>query len=250
MRRPLLHRVLPQPVPLHSLGQGAIDRINARRREGTIIVLIASTKGGCGKTTLATNLAVGYGRQLKRVLLIDADIEQRSAAKWPRPAKQLNPVIESWPTVEVVEKLASVIGQYDVVLIDMAGRDDRAIASVLAIADIMISPTKPSWLDMNELGRFIRVARARGVPHLVVFNEATREMTGEMRELVNQYGEFGPYLPIAIQDLASYRRVYALGRGALEIRGTDPAKENFGRAFPRIAAEVTRAHEDGLRRRP
>lgn len=248
MRRPFLHRVLPQPAPLHSLGKGAIDRINARRREGTIIVLIANGKGGCGKTTLSTNLAVGYGRELKRVLLIDADIEQRSAAKWPRPSRQPNPVVESWSTVEIVEKLAPVVDKYDVVLIDMAGRDDRAVTSVLAIADIMISPTKPSWLDMNELGRFIRVAQARYVPHLVVFNEATREMTGEMRELVKQYGEFGPYLPIAIQDLTSYRRVYALGRGALEITGTDPAKDNFGRAFPRIAAEVARAHEDGLRR--
>src|SRR5690606_42022682 len=110
-----------------------MDRINARRREGTIIVLIANGKGGCGKTTLATKLAVGYGRELKRCILIDADVEQRSAAKWPRPSRQPNPVVESWSSVEIVEKLAPVIAEYDVVLINMAGRDNRAVASVLAI---------------------------------------------------------------------------------------------------------------------
>ena len=153
-----------------------------------------------------------------------------------------NPVVVTWPTVEITSKLALVIDEYDVVLIDLAGRDDRAAASVLAIADIMISPTKPSWLDMSELGRFIRVAQAKGVPHVVVFNEATREASGELKRLVERFPQYGPYLGAAVQQLMSYRRAYALGRGVLEYKSKDdPAKINFARVFEKIDAAVTRA---------
>ncbi|RZK44072.1 MAG: ParA family protein, partial [Hymenobacter sp.] len=46
-----------------------------------MIYLIGSYKGGSGKTTTATNLAVFLWRQNKRVLLIDGD-EQKTLSYW------------------------------------------------------------------------------------------------------------------------------------------------------------------------
>jgi len=44
-------------------------------------VLVASSKGGAGKTTLATNLAAHYALDGKRTVLVDAD-RQHSATRW------------------------------------------------------------------------------------------------------------------------------------------------------------------------
>ncbi|MCP8885033.1 AAA family ATPase [Devosia sp. XJ19-1] len=222
-------------------GHRAVDIINARRKAGSIVAVIANGKGGCGKSTLTINMAIGYGLRKQRVLVVDADIEQKTVSKWPRPAGLMGPKVVTWPTVEILDKLAEVIGQYDVVLIDMAGRDDRAAAPVMAIADMLISPAKPSHQDLSELDRFVRVAKVRNISHLVVFNEATREMTGELGQLVKEFARFKPFLPTAIQQLAGYRRAYAFGRGVLEYKGAHPAKENFDRVFRQIDMAIQQA---------
>ena len=46
-------------------------------------ILVTNSKGGCGKTTVATNLAVGLQVQGKEVVLWDYDI-QGSSILWSR----------------------------------------------------------------------------------------------------------------------------------------------------------------------
>lgn len=241
MRRPLLPQAFSRSSAAVPFGRPAADKINAWRRKGTAVVVIANGKGGSGKSTLALNLSIGFCRRKKRVLLIDADTEQRTVGKWPRPAGLSGPTIVVWQTAAIVTNLAEVIENYDIVLIDFAGRDDRAAAAVLALADILISPAKPSHQDLSELGRFIQVARATNLPHLVVFNESTREMTSEMARLMSQFSQFKPYLPTAIQQLSGYRRAYAFGRGVLEFHGDHPAKANFVRVFRQLDAAINQA---------
>jgi chromosome partitioning protein len=48
-----------------------------------IIVLVANTKGGCGKTTISTHLAAASAQNGQRTALADAD-RQRSSLAWTR----------------------------------------------------------------------------------------------------------------------------------------------------------------------
>lgn len=220
----------------------AIERINRYRRAGTVVALVGNGKGGSGKSTTVMNLAVGYGRELKSVLLLDADIEQGTLKKWPRPPQCRYPVIVSCSPADIVKELAARIADFDVVLVDLPGRDVRSVSSAMDVADILICPAKPSHSDLAELGRLIGPANARGLPHLVVFNESTRERTRELDQLRDEFSRFGPFLPVAIQQLADYRRLYAFGRAALEIVGDRPVKSNFRNVFQGVNRAVTAAH--------
>lgn len=242
--RPNLHSFrLPGAVPV-SFRPRAIGAIELCRAQAVIVLTVANSKGGCGKSTLTLNTAIGYARQGKRVLIVDADGEQGTLRKWPRSMDIGNPTVIACSASDVIDTVARHIGDYDVVLIDTAGRDERMMAAILDISDILVSPVKPAHQDLLELGRFIRVARARDVPTIAVFNEATRGKTAELKQLAAAFKAYGPFLPVAMQQLSSYRRVYPFGRGVLEIGREDPAKENFARVFAALGRAVDRAHAE------
>lgn len=58
--------ILTRGFPVQSLHGRAMGVINRARLDGTAVVLVASGKGGCGKTTLLLNTAVGYARARRR----------------------------------------------------------------------------------------------------------------------------------------------------------------------------------------
>ena len=64
------------------------------------------------------------------MLTIDADFEQLTTFKWPNPKGSEHPNVIRCATAAIVSILAPIMHAYDIVLIDLPGRDDRAIATV------------------------------------------------------------------------------------------------------------------------
>ena len=110
------------------------------------VYVVANLKGGVGKTTLATNLAVALNNKGKSIL-IDAD-EQQSASKW---AKQRNDIECISVHSELLTKLEEIDSKYDYILIDVAGRDSTIFREALLVANTLIVPTQPSLLDLDVL---------------------------------------------------------------------------------------------------
>lgn len=124
------------------------------------MIAVANQKGGCGKTTLAMNLAgVLSGEGGLRVLLIDAD-PQASAQHWAMRAGESGIGFEvmTHPHEDIHRKIREMTAKgYDVILIDcppgasqvMAGKDSHTSISRMAIlaADLVIVPVRPSMLD-------------------------------------------------------------------------------------------------------
>jgi len=120
-----------------------------------MIIVIGGIKGGSGKTTIATNLAVMRSMS-KKVLLVDAD-EQKSAWDWSQQRDELdkkdNKLCHSFVTVcmsgkSVYSNLIKLTENYDDIIVDTGGRDTTSQRSALCVADKLILPFKPSSIDV------------------------------------------------------------------------------------------------------
>lgn len=116
-----------------------------------MIVLIGSEKGGTGKTTIATSLAVMRASAGRDVLLLDTD-PQATASYWSRlraktqPASAKITCVQAFKDVrEPVRKLAE---KYDDVVIDTGGRDSPELRSAMFCTQRLYIPLQPSQFDL------------------------------------------------------------------------------------------------------
>ena len=120
------------------------------------IIVVGGIKGGSGKTTIATNVAVVRSVEGKRkVLLVDAD-EQRSASDWAEHRESMG-IATPWTTVSLLgaavrTQVLKLSKDYDDVVIDTGGRDTTSQRSALTIADIFLAPFQPRSLDVWTIG--------------------------------------------------------------------------------------------------
>ncbi|MGB1220472.1 MAG: AAA family ATPase [Alcanivoracaceae bacterium] len=125
-------------------------------------VLIANAKGGCGKTTLATNLASGYAARHWPVSLLDMD-PQQSADLWLQQRRRAGidnihgltfPLESHTP---VTQMRARVRDARDVLVIDSpAGLHGQALDQALQLSQVVLIPVLPSPIDIRAATRFLQ----------------------------------------------------------------------------------------------
>src|SRR5918998_6809385 len=89
-----------------------------------MIIAIVNQKGGCGKTTIATNLAAMFAAEGREVLLVDADPEQHSAMNWCADRPEHLPKVHSssLPARNLRKDADSLRQKWEMVIIDGGGR--------------------------------------------------------------------------------------------------------------------------------
>ena len=117
-----------------------------------MILVVGGTKGGSGKTLLASNLTVLRAAAGFDTLLIDAD-EQASAMDFTRQRQQRlhgEPGYTALQTREadVAVQVRHLTGKYADILIDVGGRDTASQRAALAVADILLVPFAPTSVDL------------------------------------------------------------------------------------------------------
>lgn len=122
-------------------------------------VIIANTKGGCGKTVLATQLASYYACAGRRVAIYDHD-SQQSAMDWVKERPhQYSPI-----TAVAAYAGDRLDSRADVAIHDMpAGYDIRDIYTDVPAADKLLIPVVPSPTDMRAAMRYFMALSHSGI---------------------------------------------------------------------------------------
>jgi len=123
-----------------------------------MIVTLYSTKGGCGKTTLALCLAT-YWAQKCRTVLVDAD-PQASLELCGKETLDV-PVVPD-TSEDVGRTIGRLAKDYEHVIVDTAGFKRKKNLEALTQADFVLIPCKPSPLDVREARAAVALVREIG----------------------------------------------------------------------------------------
>ena len=196
-----------------------------------MIILCGGTKGGVGKTTLATNLAA-MRRHDADVLLLDAD-KQGTASLWAtiRDDAGVNPRV---PCVQkqgakLHLEVKALAEKFQDVVIDAGGRDNVELRAAMIVADIFVTPVLPSSYDfwsLTDVNRLVTDARIIN-PDLRVIVVVNRGSTNpsvsevdEVRQLVSEF-EGMALAETVLRDRIAYRKAASEGLGVEEMAKAD-----------------------------
>jgi chromosome partitioning protein len=183
-------------------------------------VLVASSKGGVGKTTLSTNLAAYFAIDGKRTVLVDAD-RQGSSKHWAeKRAAHEHAVLPLEGTRRDWDR--KLPGDTERVVIDAAaGAHGAELAHFLDVADAVVVPVLPSTIDieatvpfLNTLAQHPRIRKGQ-LPVGLVGNRLRpwTNASQQAMELLEQW----PYPLVAqLRDTQAYVLMAGLGRSLFD----------------------------------
>ncbi|MCS3831086.1 chromosome partitioning protein [Salinibacter ruber] len=200
-----------------------------------MILVTGGIKGGSGKTTLATNLAVMRARKGHEVLLVDADDQQSSAEFTELRSEEMDDPgytcirLDGKAVRDQVQRLQS---KHDEVIIDTGGRDTTSQRAALTVADVLIVPFGPRSLDIWTLERVeALVADARAInPELRAYSFINRadhqgSYNDETREVLTD-SEQVEFISPTLGDRKAFAVAFDYGQSVVEYTPRDKKARN------------------------
>lgn len=211
-----------------------------------VIVTVGNEKGGTGKTTTAVCLASIAANQGVDVLLVDADL-QGSAQTWCA-ARDENEITPRVPVVSknarsvkaggggsIAKELIDLRGRYDLVIVDVGGRDSLELRGAMAVSELLISPTQASQFDLWAFERLSQIiseclAVNPDLQTRVVVSRASTNLSvseaDQAKEFLSEF-ENMTVSPVVIRDRIAYRRAVIEGKGVVEYGQDDKAAKEM-----------------------
>jgi chromosome partitioning protein len=189
-------------------------------------IVAASQKGGSGKTTISGHLAVEAVRAgAGEIALIDTD-PQGSLAAWWNARRQPAPHFIKAGLPDLAAALAGLDrAGVKIAVIDTPPAVTQSISAVVAHADLVLVPTRPSPHDLRAVGATVDIAERHGKPLIFVVNAATARarITGESAVALSQHGTVAP---VTIHHRVDFAASMIDGRTVGEVvPGSPSAKE-------------------------
>ena len=184
-------------------------------------IMVLNSKGGCGKSTLATNIASYFATEEgASVALADYD-PQRSSLDWLARRPEDRPEIVGVAAYEA--GLRHVPRSADIVVVDAPARSHgKELTDLVKHAETIIVPVLPSTIDMQASTAFIEELRNVGKVQRKQVRIGT--VANRVRDNTLIWGDLDEYLTkarvpyiAALREAQNYVRAYTRGLGIFEL---------------------------------
>jgi chromosome partitioning protein len=205
---------------------------------GTVIT-IAQQKGGSGKTTLATNLAVAFRRQGASVAILDTD-PQGSLGRWFMARREAGladlefSTASAWGVSYECDKLRR---SFDYVIVDTPPKVDADLRPALREADLVLVPVAASQVDVWATESVIDLARRERAETLVVLNRAKAgtNVLAEVRGALDALD--APVATAMLGHRVAFAEALGVGKGVVE-KASGPWRDEVFALASEIQAEL------------
>jgi len=181
------------------------------------IISVAQQKGGAGKSTLASNLAVALLAGGKRVALLDTD-PQQSLTRWHslRPAGATPLVFDNPSGWRITGALDRHRRNMDFIILDTPPHADSDSRIAIRAADLVLVPLQPSLPDLWASEATIKLAEDEKRLYRLVLNRLPA--TGRLRDVVTEElaRRKAPVMKETLGNRSAYAAAFALGLGVTE----------------------------------
>ena len=191
------------------------------------ILSLASSKGGCGKTSLSILIGAelaGYGY---RVTLLDCDINQHASAFGEKCTIPSFRVVSDVGDTRILPALREAEGEADVVIVDLAGETSKLNLKALHRSSFVLIPCQASLPDVrdavktvaqvDEAQELARVSIARSLIWTRVLPGFESKSARHVRKTVEGRGL--PIFRSTMMERAAFREMHLTGKTP---RQTDP----------------------------
>lgn len=193
-----------------------------------MILVIASEKGGTGKTTLATNLAIMRAMGGKDVLLVDADPQGSSLDFFAvREEEGHKPTVTCSAIYgrNLSTELKKLVPKFDDIVVDVGGRDSTSLRSALLSADVLVVPFLPSQLDAWSIEKMDSIVGEvlqlnESLKTIVILNKVDTNprisLSNEATDFASEC-EYLKFSKLTMGYRVSYRKAIAEGKCVTEL---------------------------------
>jgi chromosome partitioning protein len=217
------------------------------------VIVMASPKGGVGKSTCAVLLASEFARMGAEVVVLDCD-PNKSLTRWashgtPKGVTVLSQIGRS----EIVPAIRKADGDGRIVIVDLEGVASQLVSRAISQADLVIVPMQPTALDAeigSEALALIREeeeALGRSIRHAVVLTKTSAAVKSRVqKELEEQLRGAGiDVIEPSLVARAAFSELFAFGHDLTAMMNApdmltggriDKAQEN-ARAFTEAVYE-------------
>lgn len=183
-------------------------------------IMVMNAKGGCGKSTLATNIASYFVTEGAEVALADYD-PQRSSLDWIERRPSNVPEIHGIASYK--HGLLHAPRSADVIVIDAPARSHgKELTNLVRHSETIVVPVLPSTIDMQATANFIKELKNVGKIERKQAKIAT--VANRVRDNTLIWEELDEYLAktrvpyiAALREAQNYIRAYARGLGIFEL---------------------------------
>ena len=183
-------------------------------------ILVLNAKGGCGKSTISTNLASYYAwEEEEKVVLADYD-PQGSSLAW------LEARGEEWPEIQGIAAWKDAVRparDTDVVIMDAPARSHGTeLTQLVRKAETILFPVLPSPIDMRAATTYMQELQSmgrvqRGEVKIGVIANRVRENTIIFVELYEFLRKLKVPYVATLRDTQNYIRAEERGIGIYEM---------------------------------
>ena len=183
-------------------------------------ILVLNSKGGCGKSTIATSLAAYYAGRDEKVALVDYD-RQASSLDWLERRPPNRPPITGVAGFD--DGFRHVPRNADVVIIDApAGCHGKQLTELVRHAESVVVPVLPSTIDITASSKFINELKDVGKVErkevkIALVGNRVRDYTLISQELDEYLSKLRMPYVTRLREAQNYVRAYTRGLGIHEL---------------------------------
>lgn len=200
------------------------------------VIVMASSKGGVGKTTCAILLAAGFARMGSAVTCFDCDPNQ-SLTRWADRSLPNGVTHGGHPGAnEIVPAIRQADRDGGIVIVDLEGIASRTVSRAIAMADLVLVPMQPTAIDAEIGSEAIGLVREeedvlrRNIPHAVVLTRTSAAVKTRVQRTLEAAlveAEIDVIEPALVQRQA-FAELFRHG-GSLEAMAEDVEIDTAGR---------------------